>query len=371
MEAIGTLAGGIAHDFNNLMQGVFGYISLAKLTAHGRQKSLAALDQAEKALHMSVKLTNQLLTFSKGGKPVKKLLDLWPVIDDAAQFALSGSRSEYRLVADDALWQVEADEGQISQVIQNIVLNADQAMLEGGRVEITARNVHLPHNDSLPGLQKGRYVQISIKDSGMGISEQYIARIFDPYFTTKKKGSGLGLATSYSIIKNHSGLIDVKSEVGKETTFFIYLPAIETGETAELLQPTAEVQSVRHGRVLIMDDEQVILKVAGELLKSLGHEAEFSAHGEEAVEKYRIAMQLGKPFDAVILDLTIRGGMGGAETMVKLMKFDPGVKAIVSSGYSDDDFVANHKKNGFKAFLKKPYSLEELQKVLNKVINSS
>ena len=370
LEAVGTLAGGIAHDFNNLMQGVFGYISLAKLTAYGRQKSLAALDQAEKALHMSVKLTNQLLTFSKGGKPVKKLFDLYPVIDNAAKFALSGARSKYSFIADDGLWQVEADEGQISQVIQNIVLNADQAMLEGGRVEITARNVHVPRNDSMLGLQQGRYVQISIKDSGLGISEQYIAKIFDPYFTTKKKGSGLGLATSYSIIKNHSGLIDVKSEAGKGTTFFIYLPAFAAGEISEVLLSTPAVSPVRNCKVLIMDDEQVILNVAGEMLKALGHEVEFSAHGEEAIEKYRISKQSGTPFDAVILDLTIQGGMGGAETIVKLMEIDPGVKAIVSSGYSDDDFLSNHKKNGFKAFLKKPYSLEELQKVLNKVINS-
>jgi two-component system, cell cycle sensor histidine kinase and response regulator CckA len=370
LEAVGTLAGGIAHDFNNLLQGVFGYISLAKLTAYGRQKSLAALEQAEKALHMSVKLTNQLLTFSKGGKPVKKLIDLCPMIDNAARFALSGSRSDYRIVADDGLWLVEADEGQISQVIQNIVLNADQAMMEGGHVEITARNVHVPHNNSLQGLQKGRYVQISIKDSGIGIPEQYIAKIFDPYFTTKEKGSGLGLATSYSIIKNHSGLIDVRSEVGKETTFVIYLSAFVAGEKAEPLKPTTGVLPVRTGKVLIMDDEAVILDVAGELIKELGHEVEFSVHGGEAIEKYRMAKQSGKPFDLVILDLTIRGGMGGAETMGKLLEIDPGVKAIVSSGYDDNDIISNHQKQGFKAFLKKPYSVHELQEVLNKTLDS-
>jgi two-component system, cell cycle sensor histidine kinase and response regulator CckA len=369
LEAVGTLAGGIAHDFNNLLQGVFGYISLAKLTAYGRKKSLAALEQAEKALQMSIKLTNQLLTFSKGGKPVKKLIDLSLTIENAVQFALSGSRSDYRIVADDGLWQVEVDEGQISQVIQNIVLNAEQAMLEGGRVEITARNVHIAHNDPLQGLEKGRYVQISIKDSGIGIPEEYIAKIFDPYFTTKEKGSGLGLATSYSIIKNHSGLIEVKSEVGKGTTFFIYLPAFAAREITESLQPQTVVSPVRSLKVLIMDDDKVILDVAGKLIKVLGHDAEFSAHGEEAIEKYRIEKQSGKPFDLVILDLTIKGGMGGAETMEKLMEIDPGVKAIVSSGYSDDDIVSNHKQQGFKAFLKKPYSLEKLQEILNSVLN--
>ena len=370
LEAVGTLAGGIAHDFNNLLQGVFGYISLAKLTAYGRQKSLTALEQAEKALHMSVNLTNQLLTFSKGGKPVKKLIDLRPLIDNATQFALSGSRSDYCIVADDDIWQVEVDEGQISQVIQNLVLNADQAMRKGGRVEITARKVHVPHDNSLRGLQKGRYVQISIKDSGIGIPEQNIAKIFDPYFTTKEKGSGLGLATSYSIIKNHSGLIDVKSEVDKGTIFFIYLPAFATTEKTEPLQPAAGALPVRTGNVLIMDDDPVIRDVAGELIKALGHEVEFSAHGEETIEKYRMAKQSERPFDLVILDLTIRGGMGGAETMRKLMEIDPRVKAIVSSGYSDDDIVSNHQKQGFKAFLKKPYNVEKLQEVLNKVINS-
>lgn len=370
LEAVGTLAGGIAHDFNNLLQGVFGYISLAKLTAYGRQKSLAALDQAEKALHMSVKLTNQLLTFSKGGKPVKKIIDLYPMIDNTAQFALSGSRSDYRFAADGGLWQVEADEGQISQVIQNIVLNADQAMKEGGRVEITARNVHVPHNDSLQGLHTGRYVQISIKDSGIGILEQYITKIFDPYFTTKEKGSGLGLATSYSIIKNHGGLIEVKSEVGKGTTFSIYLPAFAAVEKVEPFQPTDVVLPLRTGKVLVMDDEPVIRDVARDLIQALGHEVECSAHGEEAINKYRNANQAGKPFDLVILDLTIRGGIGGAETIRRLMEIDPGVNAIASSGYSDDDNVQNHRNQGFKAFLKKPYNVDELQEVLNKTLNS-
>jgi signal transduction histidine kinase len=224
LEAIGTLAGGIAHDFNNLLQGVFGYISLARLRRDDKVKSLAALEEAEKALHLSVKLTNQLLTFSKGGKPLKKQMDLLPVIESSAKFALSGSRSDYHMVVDECLWQTEADEGQIGQVIQNIVLNADQAMPEGGSVEIGVRNVQTPDKDLPQDLAKGGYIEIAIRDSGIGIAEEYRGKIFDPYFTTKEKGSGLGLATSYSIIKNHNGLIDVKSGVARGTVFLIYLP---------------------------------------------------------------------------------------------------------------------------------------------------
>jgi two-component system cell cycle sensor histidine kinase/response regulator CckA len=370
LEAIGTLAGGIAHDFNNLLQGVFGYISLAKMTADRKEKSVAALEQAEKALHMSVKLTNQLLTFSKGGRPVKRLIDLLPVIENAAKFALSGSRSDYHIVADQGLWQAEADDGQIGQVIQNIVLNADQAMPEGGRVEITIKNVQSPDKDFPQSLQKGNYLQIAIRDSGIGISPQYIAKIFDPYFTTKERGSGLGLATSYSIVKNHGGLIDVKSELAKGSTFTAYLPAVAGRDKAAVpvLKPSAA--QVRPCRVLLMDDEQVIRDVGGEIIRELGHDVEFAAHGEDAVKKYRAALETGRPFDMVILDLTIRGGMGGAETLQKLLEIDPGVKAAVSSGYYDDELLSKYREQGFKTFLKKPYNVDGLRRTLEGLLNS-
>jgi two-component system, cell cycle sensor histidine kinase and response regulator CckA len=368
LEAIGTLAGGIAHDFNNLLQGVFGYVSLAKLAAGNREKSVSALEQAEKALHLSVKLSNQLLTFSKGGKPVKQTLDLRPVIENAAKFALSGARSAYRLAADDDLWMTDADEGQIGQVIQNMVLNADQAMPDGGMVEIRAKNVHAPDRDLSKGLQQGRHIEIAIQDHGCGIPEPMLIRIFDPYFTTKEKGSGLGLATSYSIVKNHNGLIDVQSEVGKGTTFFLYLPAASQERMAEPVLTEVVKASPRTARVLLMDDEQVIRIVTGDMLKELGHTVELAAHGAEAIEKYRSAMRSEKPFDAVILDLTIRSGMGGAETAEKLLEIDPEVMAIVSSGYSDDAVTAIYQEKGFKAILKKPYNLEELRAVLNALL---
>ena len=370
LEAIGTLAGGIAHDFNNLLQGVFGYISLARLRRDDKVKSLAALEEAEKALHLSVKLTNQLLTFSKGGKPLKKQMDLLPAIESAAKFALSGSRSDYHIVADDGLSQVDADEGQIGQVIQNIVLNADQAMPEGGRVEIGVRNVQAPDKDLPQDVKKGAYIEIAIKDSGIGIAEEYLGKIFDPYFTTKEKGSGLGLATSYSIIKNHNGLINVKSALSRGTVFLIYLPAIKGERKMESLHTAGAAASDRAAQVLIMDDEQVILDVAGELLRELGHKVEFAARGEETIEKYQISKRSGRPFDVIILDLTIRGGMGGAETIKKLLEIDPDVKAIVSSGYSDDSVASNYDELGFKAFLKKPYDVANLNDVLNRVISS-
>jgi PAS domain S-box-containing protein len=369
LEAVGTLAGGIAHDFNNLLQGVFGYISLAKLQKDDQEKSLAALEEAETALHMSVKLTNQLLTFSKGGKPVKKAIDLRTVIESAAKFALSGSRSSYHLTIADGLWMTEVDEGQIGQVIQNIVLNADQAMPVGGQVMITARNVQIPGPDLPHGLEEGRYVEIAIRDTGIGISEQYLGMIFDPYFTTKEKGSGLGLATSYSIIKNHNGVIDVRSGVDKGTLFLIYLPATAAA-TRETPVSLAKAAPGRTGRVLVMDDEPVIRDIAGQLIRALGHSAESVSQGKEAISKYEEAHRSGRPFDIVILDLTIRGGMGGAEALQKLLEFDPGVKAVVSSGYSTDAAIAGYREQGFKASLKKPYNVKELQEVLNRLLNS-
>jgi PAS domain S-box-containing protein len=369
LEAIGTLAGGIAHDFNNLLQGVFGYISLAKMVMDDREKSFSALDQAEKALHMSVRLTNQLLTFAKGGTPLKKPIALRSVIENAAKFALSGSRSEFRIVTDDRLWRTEADEGQIGQVIQNIVLNADQAMPQGGRVEIMARNVDSSVRGLPQGLLQEKYIEIAIKDSGIGIPAQYLNRIYDPYFTTKERGSGLGLATSYSIVKNHEGLIQAKSDVGKGTTVFIYLPATAKRQNEEVDKPISAAVSMRAGRILVMDDEPVIRNVAGELIKALGHTVEFAAHGEEALEKYELARRTGKPFDIVILDLTIRGGMGGAVTVRKLKEIDVNVKAIVSSGYSDDAAISHYREQGFEAFLKKPYTVDELRRVLNTLLS--
>jgi len=362
LESIGTLAGGIAHDFNNLLQSIFGFISMAKRTFDQREKSLAMLTQAEKALHQSVNLTSQLLTFSKGGTPVKKVFALRPLIEDSVAFALSGSRTKYEIVIDENIRSVEADEGQIGQVIQNIVLNADQAMPLGGMIRVSVRNI--PAAAIVPPTELlGDFVEISISDQGIGIPPEHLARIFDPYFTTKVKGSGLGLATSYAIIKNHEGQLRVQSEAHKGTTFFIYLPAssVNADEPKSQARPTV----VRKGRVLVMDDDEMVRRVSGELLNALGHDVTFAQAGEDALETYRAAWDAGRPYDVVILDLTIRGGMGGLETLRMLAEIDPDVKAVVSSGYSDDAALSNYRELGFRAFLKKPYNVEDLQRTLN------
>jgi two-component system, cell cycle sensor histidine kinase and response regulator CckA len=370
LESIGTLAGGIAHDFNNLLQGVFGYISLAKMTSNNRDKSTAALEQAEKALYQSVNLTTQLLTFSKGGKPIKKLVDLRPVIENSAKFTLSGSRSDLRMDIPEDLWQVEADGGQLGQVIQNIVLNADQSMPIGGTVKVSSVNIAKGNATLPPGLAQGDYVMIAIQDSGVGIPEQYRSKIFDPYFTTKDKGSGLGLATSYSIVRNHGGMIDIKTKSGVGSTFTIYLPAIvRQARTESVEKQQLSTQSGR-ARILVMDDDEVIRNLSIELLGLLGHDVEVAKHGQEAIEKYQGALAGEIPFDIVILDLTVRGGMGGVETVQQLLKMDPQVKAVVSSGYSDDAAIANYMSQGFRASLKKPYDVDALREVINKLLIS-
>ena len=362
LESIGTLAGGIAHDFNNLLQGVFGYISMAKMSIENRERSLAMLEQAEKALHLSVNLTAQLLTFSKGGKPVKQRIALSPVIENAARFAMSGSRSECRLRLAPELWQADADEGQIGQVIQNIVLNADQAMPLGGQITIAARN--LPANEAFAqhGLPREDFVEIAIEDQGVGIPAQYLDKIFDPYFTTKEKGSGLGLATSYSIVRNHGGRIEARSTPGEGSAFVIFLPAVNARPEKRADRETAA--SPGAARILFMDDEEIVLRVAVEMLRLLGHEVESAERGEEAIEKFLAARAAGKPFDLVILDLTIRGGLGGAETMRRLLEIDPGVKAVVTSGYSDDAVTASYQEHGFCSILKKPFHFEELRRTV-------
>ena len=308
-------------------------------------------------------LTSQLLTFSKGGKPARKLVDLRPTIENAVKFALSGSRVGCELSLSDDLWPVEADEGQIGQVIQNIVLNAEQAMPLGGCVTISARNVPASHAAGLPRPAPDGVVEISVRDQGMGIPPEHLQRVFDPYFTTKEGGSGLGLATSYSIVRNHDGAIGVRSEPGKGSTFTVWLPASLAAQ-----EPAASPRSVPppgRDRVLVMDDEEMVRDVAGALLRALGHETAFAEDGTAAIEQYAAAQAAGKPFDVVILDLTIRGGMGGAETLQKLLEIDPAAKVVVSSGYSDDGVVAAFEQHGFRAFLKKPYNLDELRVALD------
>ncbi len=368
LDAIGVLAGGIAHDFNNLLQGVFGFLTVAKLKIDQRDKAVLMLDKAEKALQVSVNLTTQLLTFSKGGQPVKKTMYLRPVIENATRFALSGSRSDCRFALPDELWTVEADEGQIWQVIQNIVLNADQAMPAGGFVTISAQNVDRSGAAlaSVPG--PGKWVEVRIIDTGVGIPEEHLPRIFEPYFTTKQTGSGLGLATSYSVMKNHGGMLEVASVVDRGSAFTIWLPA-----SGSVVRPQARAEAsvaLRKGRVLVMDDDEVVRESVGEMLEALGQDVEFAGDGDSAIEKYCAALTAGLPFSVVILDATVRGGRGGEETIRRLREIDPGVTAIISSGYSDNAVVSNYATLGFKTLLSKPYSFDNLRSALGSMMRS-
>ncbi|MCL5935739.1 MAG: PAS domain S-box protein, partial [Firmicutes bacterium] len=362
LESLGILAGGIAHDFNNILMGAILNIYLAKMRSNPQDEIFKILTEAEEALMQAKNLTQQLLTFSKGGAPILKTATIGELVKNSARFVLRGSSVSCEFFVPEDLWPVEIDEGQISQVINNLVINAAQAMPEGGIIKIHAENIARGEVNFLP-VKPGNFVKITIKDHGTGIPEEHLKKIFDPYFTTKQKGSGLGLSTSYSIIKNHGGYIAVESEMGAGSTFYIYLPV--TKKTIQVKNDVKEISPFAgRGRILIMDDEEDIRKTAGQILTGFGYEVEYAGDGTEAIELYRIARDAGQSFDVVIMDLTIPGGMGGREAIQKLMEIDPGVKAIVSSGYSSDPVMANHKEYGFSGVIAKPYHIEELNRLL-------
>ncbi len=369
LESLGLLAGGIAHDFNNILTVILGNISLARLGAARDQKlegnSLTRLGEAEKACERAKALASQLLSFAKGGQPIKKVTSLAALTKESVTLALSGSKARSKLVLPDGLWPVEVDESQISQVFNNLLINADQAMPEGGTITIRAENVMA--SDDLP-LPNGPYVKIAISDQGMGIPPQYLGKIFDPYFTTKQKGSGLGLATVHSIIRSNAGYITVESQVGVGSTFYVYLPAVRGAAPAENLAPAESIPG--QGRILVMDDEEKVREVLGIMLQNFGYEVDYAADGDEAVKLYAASSQAGQPFSAVIFDLTVPGGMGGQEALRQILDRDPEVKALVSSGYSDDPIMANFKKYGFKAVIAKPYKITELSKALQEVLKT-
>jgi PAS domain S-box-containing protein len=367
LESIGVLAGGIAHDFNNLLSAILGNISLARLRARPGDGIFERLQEAEKAIHRTKNLSQQLLTFSKGGEPVKKVISLAELVKESTDFALRGANIRAQYSIQENLWPVEVDEGQISQVINNIVINAKQAMREGGEINIHGENVIVDSRTVLP-LAAGKYVKITIRDEGSGIPDEHLERIFDPYFSTKQTGSGLGLAISFSIIQKHKGYLTVDSEAGVGTAFHIYLSAsvkqipVKGEKDKRLLSGK--------GKVLIMDDEDVILLIMGKMLDEIGYAAEFAGNGEMAIDKYTKALGSGRPFDAVIIDLTIRGGMGGRECIRELLKIDPAIKAIVSSGYSEDPIISKFREYGFKGIITKPYQVEDLSEILYSVIHN-
>lgn len=366
LESISTLAGGIAHDFNNLLTGIMGNISLAMRHAEPKSAIMDRLMEAERASERARDLTQQLLTFSREGTPKNKTISIAVLIENTATFILRGSNVKPRFSLPDELWAIKADEGQINQVITNLVLNADQAMPEGGVIEISAENAVIKQVTSLT-LEPGNYIDITMEDHGIGITKHRLGRIFDPYFTTKQKGSGLGLATAYSIVKNHGGCITVESTPNAGTTFHVYLPASKKSVRKKSALADQLPLSGK-GSVLIMDDEEMIRDMLKKSLEIAGYEAESVTHGEEAIERYVNAMDKGKPFVAVIMDLTIPGGMGGKEAVARLLQIDPEAKVIVSSGYSNNPIVSDYRDYGFKACINKPYSVRQLEKTLFDVL---
>ena len=366
LDSLGVLAGGIAHDFNNILTPILANISMARAFGNFDDGIAEALTDAEKACLRAKGLTQQLLTFSKGGGSVKKSASISRLLRDEVRFALSGSNVECKYAVPENLWRVEMDEGQVGQVIQNLIINADQAMPAGGTINIQAANVMVRPSDRLP-LKEGKYVRISISDQGIGIPEKHLPRIFDPFYSTKDKGSGLGLSISHRIIERHHGTIQVESELGTGTTFHIYLPSSEKEPAVEEKEWTETLRG--EGRILVIDDDEAVRRSAEEMLKRLGYDVECVKDGKEGLRLYLRAKESGRPFGTVIMDLTIPGGMGGKEAIKRLKEKDPGARVIVSSGYSEDTVLQDFGGYGFSGAVTKPYSIEQLAEVVHSVLS--
>ncbi|MBI3726419.1 PAS domain-containing protein [bacterium] len=371
LETIGLLAAGIAHDFNNILTIITANVSLAKHAASSPPSSEtpdlpSLLGEIEAASGHAKDLTQQLLVFSKGGAPARETTSIGDLVRESAGFALHGSNVRCELSLPPDLWPVDVDRVQIDQVVHNLVLNAQQAMPKGGVLRVSAENVNIGSQPGLAPLPPGRYVRLSFEDQGVGIERENLPKIFDPFFTTKSTGTGLGLTPTYSIIKRHEGHISCESEMGVGTTFRILLPASDQRVLA--LQEGASPPVVGRGRILVMDDQDQIRAAMAHILRHLGYDASFARHGLEAIELYSAAMGSPRPFDAVIMDLTVPGGMGGRDALERLLAIDPDVRAIVSSGYSNDPVMANYKGYGFRGLIAKPFDLEGLSAVLHDVL---
>lgn len=363
LESLGILAGGIAHDFNNILAAIVANLQLAAVKLQKRQDISTYLENTIETTRKASGLTKQLLTFAKGGEPVKKMLILSKLIRETVNFALCGSKTKAVFRLPENLWTVKADESQITQVINNLIINAEQAMPDGGRIDIYGENVICDSNSKY---EPGRYVKIAVTDHGLGIPEEIINQIFDPFFTTKKIGSGLGLSTSYSIIKKHNGYIEVESSSETGTTLSILLPA--SVEDFIDKETPRDINVSINAKVLLLDDEDVIRNVSGELLSVFGYRVVLARDGQEAIDLYQEAYKIGDPFLAVIMDLTIPGGMGGLETMNILRRFDPEIRAIVSSGYANDPVISDYERYGFCGVVVKPYRFDDLLAELDRII---
>ncbi|MBI4793062.1 MAG: PAS domain S-box protein [Deltaproteobacteria bacterium] len=366
LESVAVLAGGIAHDFNNILAAILGNINLARVQVDKDTDAAALLEEAEKASLRARGLTQQLLTFAKGGAPIRQISSIAGIIRESSSFVLRGSNVNCAFDIPEDLWLVDIDEGQMSQVIQNIIINARQAMPQGGTISITCRNRPPPPGDQ--GQNNQDFIEIIISDTGTGIPENYLDRIFDPYFSSKRQGSGLGLAICHSIIRNHDGQIGVTSIPGQGATFTILLPACRKPLYSVLQEHDAELPAMK-ARVLVMDDEEIIRSVVESMLKHVDCQVELAETGEEAIARYKAAREAGEPIDVIIMDLTIRGGMGGQETVKKILEIDSGAKVIVSSGYSNDPIMANYRDYGFCAAISKPFQLQDLLRALQKALS--
>ena len=368
MEAVGRLAGGIAHDFNNFLAAVMGNIALAKMHTKPSEEIYSRLEQMEKATMRARDLTQQLITFAQGGLPMKRAGRLAELIQEASTFVLRGSGARCRCSFPEDLWPGEFDSGQITQVVQNLIINADQAMPEGGLISVQGENVTVTEGYPLP-LKPGRYVRVTVEDQGCGIPSENLSKIFDPFFTTKKNGMGFGLATSYSIIQNHGGYLTVESAAGEGTCFYFFLPASAGSPQPSAASGESLVEPLRgQGRILVMDDDRFLQDVYRRLLEHLGYSPLVVSDGAEALAAYRQARQEGRPFAAVIMDLTIPGGMGGKEAVRHLLDLDPQAVAIIASGYSRDPVMARYREFGFKDLIEKPFSNQRLSEVLWKAL---
>ena len=367
LESVGVLAGGIAHDFNNILAAILGNINLALDCTDPHESTYTLLAEAEKASLRAKNLTHQLLTFSKGGEPVRKTTSIAEIITDSSSFVLRGGNVRCDTWFAPDLMPVDIDSGQISQVIQNIIINASHAMPQGGAIEIRCENLLDKQQQHPPSLRAGSYVVVTITDHGVGIPHNIIDKVFDPYFSTKQSGSGLGLAISHSIISRHGGYITVKSEPGKGTTFSIYLTA-STNQLPD--SPDDETSSVTQGhcKIMIMDDDEMVRSMAKAMLTRLGYEVELAADGEEAIGIYKKELATDTQADLIIMDLTIPGGMGGGDAVKEILAINPDAKILVSSGYSNDPIMANYKDYCFIGAIVKPYQMQDLTKVLRQVL---
>ena len=368
LESLGIAAGGIAHDFNNLLTAILGNISLDLMNPRLDEQTHERLVAGKRASLRAQELAQQLLTFAKGGSPIKQTASIAQLVKDTVTFHLRGSkvRSEVHIASD--LWSAEVDSGQICQVIQNLTINAEQAMPAGGTLRVNCCNLEFDRKTDRLDLAVGRYVKITVQDEGVGIAEDNLKKIFDPYFTTKPKGSGLGLATSYSIIKAHGGIVDVVSQPGEGTVFYIYLPASDSVAPEQTLPEVTPIAPPSSARVLVLDDEEAICALVSCALQPYGIEVVQTTDAPTAIAKYEEALKAGQRFDVVISDLTIPGGMGGREAVRRLLEIDPSVRAIVSSGYTTDPVMSHFRDHGFCAMIAKPYEISALGKVVADVL---